>query len=182
MATSRDTPQSTGLVDGRSERINSFTAADARFATLLDRTSQPFVFATQTGQIRLTNRAFDQMLGYEAGELEGRHLFEITPEPWHYTTRLALENLAESGEPQRYEKEYRHKDGHRVPVALVTDYDRDDQGRVLGTYAFATDITERKKAEAALKASEERFRELYDQAPFGYHVIDVQGTILSVNR
>jgi PAS domain S-box-containing protein len=179
LASSREFPIATRLVDRRPDPAVS---ADARFTTLLDRTSQPFVFASESGQIRLTNRAFDQMLGYGPGELEGRHLFDITPAPWRETTHHALERLAESGEPQRYEKEYLHSDGRRIPVALVTDYDRDADGRILGTYAFATDISERKKAHAALKASEQRFRDLYDQAPFGYHVIDTEGTILSVNR
>ncbi len=45
-----------------------------------------------------------------------------------------------------------------------------------------TDITERKRAEDALRASEARFRELFDRAPVGYHEIDADGRLVQVNR
>jgi PAS domain S-box-containing protein len=122
------------------------------------------------------------MLGYEPGALEGRTLIEITPGRWHPVTTAAFEQLLLTGSAQRYQKEYIHRDGRFVPVSCVTDIDRDESDRMRGFYAFVTDTTESKAAEEALRASEERFRELYDDAPFGYHVIDATGTILSVNR
>lgn len=50
---------------------------------------------------------------------------------------------------------------------------------ILGTY---DDITERKRTEEALKKSEEKFKELFDSAPIGYHEIDDNGCIVDVNR
>ena len=51
-----------------------------------------------------------------------------------------------------------------------------------GFFAFVTDASERKAVERALKESERRFRKLYDEAPFGYHEIDLEGRIVSINR
>ena len=50
---------------------------------------------------------------------------------------------------------------------------------ILGTYE---DITERKRIEESLKRSEEKFRELFDSAPIGYHEIDSNGCIVDVNQ
>ncbi len=155
---------------------------NGRFARLLDRSGQPFVLTDVGLRIVHVNRAFVQLLGYEPHELIGRTIDEITPPAWQEATAGAMTRLRETGEAQRYEKEYLHRDGHTIPVALVTDFDRGESGEIRGAYAFVTDIRERKRAEHALRASEERFRQLYDEAPFGYHVIDSHGVILSVNR
>ena len=69
-----------------------------------------------------------------------------------------------------------------VPVEVVLDIDRDDQGEIRGYFAFVSDISERKAVEDALKESELRFRKLYDEAPVGYHEIDREGRIVSINQ
>jgi two-component system, NtrC family, sensor kinase len=158
-------------------------SAQARFvARLLDQTSQPFVALDFDARITRCNRAFEALLGYSADELRGRTVQDITPPGSVPTSMEALGRLHATGQPQRYEKEYRSKDGRIVSVAVVTDFVRDEQDRPTGYYAFITDIGELKRAEEVLRASEERFRRLYDEAPIGYHEIDTEGTILSVNR
>ena len=79
-------------------------------------------------------------------------------------------------------KNYRRKDGSLVPVELMIDVFRDEAGQPLGLYAFITDISERMKAEEAVRDSEQRYRELYDEAPVGYHEIDLDARIVNINR
>ena len=87
-----------------------------------------------------------------------------------------------TGISARYEKEYRRKDGTLIPVELLTELDRDACGEPCGFTALITDITERKLVESALRSSEDRFRRLYDEAPVGYHEIDTEGRIVSINK
>ncbi len=54
--------------------------------------------------------------------------------------------------------------------------------QIAGAIANAQLFTERKQMEEALRKSEERFRDLYDHAPLGYHEYDAEGRITSVNR
>ena len=157
-------------------------SADQRFARLLDRTSQPLLITDLTGRITHANLAFGEMLGYKSRELLGRSVAELTPLEWYAATTAAIERLEATSIAQRYEKEYLHRDGHRVAVELFTDFERDADDRPRGYYAFATDVTCRKLAETALRESERTYRELFDEAPIGYHVIDTQGIIQSVNR
>src|SRR6185369_11991832 len=44
------------------------------------------------------------------------------------------------------------------------------------------DVTERKRAEEALRRSREEFKELFEQAPFGYHELDAAGRFVRINQ
>ena len=56
------------------------------------------------------------------------------------------------------------KDGTEFPVYLSTSVVRDEEGKIVALIGVATDITERKRAAANLRESEERFRSLIDTA------------------
>jgi len=58
---------------------------------------------------------------------------------------------------------------------------KDQNDRIIGTFGISRDITLRKKMEFALKASERKYKDLYDNAPVGYHEIDLEGNIIRVN-
>ncbi len=165
-----------------SENHLTFAPADhQRLAQLLDRTSQAFVRIDPEQRIVHVNRAFEKMLGYPPGALDGMTIDSITPGIWRNSTHNAIERLQATGEPQRYEKEYTHLDGHAVPVVVIADFDRDDQEHVRGYYAFATDISERKRIEDALVASERRLRVLFEGISDAVFVHDLEGRILDVN-
>ncbi|HEV3162569.1 MAG TPA: PAS domain S-box protein [Isosphaeraceae bacterium] len=151
-------------------------------AQVIERTTQPFALVEFSGRIARVNRAFAKLLGYTTDELLRLTLRDITPVRWVEETAEPLARLRATGKTERYEKEYVRKDGSLVPVDVVVDVYRDEQERPIGYFAFVTDVSERKCGEAALKESEERFRSLYDEAPVGYHEIDLEGTILNVNR
>jgi PAS domain S-box-containing protein len=127
---------------------------------LLDQAAQPFGIADLEGRLVRTNRAVEELLGYAAEELRGKTLREITPERYWEKTNTVLHELRRTGKAQRYVKAYIHKDGHEVPVELLTDLYLDPRGTPIGFYAFITDLTERQRAEQALRESEEGYRRL----------------------
>jgi len=69
----------------------------------------------------------------------------------------------------------RYVDVHGFPIF-------DGEGNVVQMIEYTLDITSRKRAEETLKESEERYRQLYDEAPVGYHEIDRDGKIVQVNQ
>jgi two-component system, NtrC family, sensor kinase len=164
-------------------RVDDPWAMDSRFAArLLDRTTQPFAVTDLEGRFLRVNPAFEALIGYSQLELRNMSFRDLTPEASQAVSSEALQRLSVTGTAQRYEKEYRRKDGATVPLDMVVDYYRDDQDRPIGYYGFITDISQRKATEHALRDSEDRFRRLYNEAPFGYHELDLGGNIVNVNQ
>ena len=151
------------------------------FSRILESTAHPFAAVDLEFRFVLVNPAFEALTGYSADELRALTVPDITPECWREPNSRALAQLHATGKSVRYEKEYRRKDGSLVPVDMVVDLDH-DAGHVRGYFSFTTDASERKRVERALRESEERFRRLYDEAPFGYLEVDADGLIITVNR
>ena len=149
---------------------------------LLETGPQPFAMIDLQQRIIQVNKAFGELVGYSRVELLGMSIMDLTaPQSLAVTRRYQSEVLA-TGKNERVIKNYRHKDGSLVPVELMIDVFRDDAGQAQGLYAFITDISERVKAEEAVRNSEQRYRELYDDAPVGYHEIDLDTRIVNINR
>jgi PAS domain S-box-containing protein len=149
---------------------------------LIERMVQPFAVVDFQGHVTRVNLAFIEMLGYSEDELLRLSIKDFTPPRWHKASADVLSQVLARGKPVRYEKEYRRKDGTLVQVEVAVDLHRDEADEPDGFYAFVTDISERKRAADALRESEERYRQLYDDAPVGYHEIDRDGRIVSINR
>lgn len=105
------------------------------------------------------NDAFLRMIGYEREDLAAGLLsknFLSPPEGRERDAKVVAE-VAETGTVLPFEKEYIRRDGTRVPVLLgLAAF---DGGRREG-FAFAVDLTERRRAEAEARESEQRYREV----------------------
>ncbi len=86
-----------------------------------------------------------------------------------------------AGRPFRSEYRFRRADGAVTWVQGEAIADRAADGRLCGHVGTITDITERKHAEDALRASEARYRSLYAQTPAMMHSIDRTGRLLTVS-
>jgi PAS domain S-box-containing protein len=117
-------------------------------------------------------------LGYSRQELLNLRIPDIVPNLTEQIRRKHRELLQLNGSVT-LESEHRRKDGSTFPVEVTLKLVRLDREYIV---AIARDITERKGAESALKASESHFRMLVEQASDGIFLSDAQGRYLEVNQ
>ena len=139
--------------------------SEATIRTLLETASQGILAVDEAGRIVLGNRMANELFGYGAGELIGRRLEDLLPE------RLRDRHVAHRGKfmasprtramGEGMELRGRKKDGSEFPVEVSLSSVKSGRGPL--AVAFVTDITVRKRAEDALRASEQELRALAAQ-------------------
>jgi two-component system cell cycle sensor histidine kinase/response regulator CckA len=111
------------------------------------------------GRITRVNRKELQMLGYSAGEMLGKPVWNFFEEG-DTTRKVILAKL--SGDVSfhdTFERTYRRKDGSTLPVLVEDRVIRDSENQVIAIRSTVEDITERRRTEEALRKSEEQLRQ-----------------------
>ncbi|MDB5334099.1 MAG: putative Response regulator/sensory box histidine kinase [Phycisphaerales bacterium] len=135
-----------------------------------------------TGRFLCVNRRFCEMVGYSADELLQMTFLDLTAPEDMAITREILDRAFVDPSPQyEIDKRYIRKDGRTIRVSINATFIRDPSGRPTRRLAVVQDVTERSRAEGALRESEERFRRLVDQAADAIFVSGVDGRFTDVN-
>ena len=108
-------------------------------------------------RLKFHNQAVEKLLDLPAARLDNRHLAEVLGTE-HYKAILPEVELALRGERVDYEREWRGNDKHLQYLAGSFIPDRDENGAVRGFFAMIIDVSARRFAEEALRASEERWK------------------------
>ncbi len=167
-------------VTRRKEAERALKQSEERFRTLIERA--PVAIATgRGGRIIYANEKYLEMYGFQSvEELRGQRVAE----QWAAECRPAIEERSRRrglGLPvaTEYEGVGQRRDGSRFPVhSSATLVELADGPATIG---FLSDITDRKRAEAALKESESRFRQLFEKSIVGILLADTNGAILEAN-
>jgi len=129
--------------------------------------------ADMQGHFIQTNKAFSMLCGYTYEELLTLDYWALTPEKYAADEARQLESLRTTGKFGPYEKEFRHKDGHLVPVNLIGFLYTDANGQTY-IWSIIEDITQRKKVEAALLEKQKDLDEAQHISKIGFYVTDVE--------
>jgi PAS domain S-box-containing protein len=126
------------------------------------------------------NPFMSHLLGYRHDELLGKELWEIGLLKDEQASQAAFRELQKSGQVRYEDLPLESKSGDRREVEIVANrYDEDGRQVV---QCNVRDITERKRTEAALRASEERFRTLFELGPSAVYACDARGVIQDFNQ
>jgi two-component system, cell cycle sensor histidine kinase and response regulator CckA len=157
--------------------------SETRFRGVFESAGIGTAVADLQGRLTETNPAVQTMLGYSEAELVGMAFSDYThPEDFDSDMHLFTELLQGKRERYQIEKRYLRKDGQVVWGMLTTSLVRSPDGEPQYCIRMAENITGRKRAEQALRKSEERFRNLFECSPDGYYLLDLNGVFLDGNR
>ncbi|MGH7233689.1 MAG: PAS domain S-box protein, partial [Nitrospiraceae bacterium] len=169
----------------RAETVESaLTASEDRFRSVVQSASDAIIIAGSLGQIVSWNKAAQQLFGYSESEVLGQSLTLIMPERYRDAHQRGLDRLRSTGRSrvigQVLQLSGLRNDGTEFPIELsLATWTTQGQAYYCG---IIRDITERKRTEAALQESEERYRALFEDNPSMYFMVDHAGIVLSVNR
>ena len=125
--------------------------ANAYNRSLIEASLDPLVTINPDGTISDVNEATIRITGCSREELLGTDFSDYFTNP--VLAEAGYQKVFREGSVTDYELEIRHKDGYITPVLYNASVYRDASGNVTGVFAAARDITERKKAEDALRIS-----------------------------
>jgi two-component system cell cycle sensor histidine kinase/response regulator CckA len=136
------------------------------------------------GMYRYCNSVVERILGYSPDELVGqKHFYDLLAPEVREGLKEATLAAFERREPFRaFVNPNVHKNGSIIILETNGSPVTDEQGALLGYRGTDTDITARKKAEEALRESEERYRDLVENIEDLICTHDLQGNLLFVNK
>lgn len=164
----------------RQRMEESLREREARIRRLVEANIIGVLFSDMHGGVSDANDALLRILGYSREDLRAGKIdwIEMTPPEYRAVDARAMEELRQTGKVIHYEKEFIRKDGNRVPVLIGAALFEGSQDTGV---AFVLDLTERKQAEEALRKSEQQWRDVFENNPTMYFMIDTAGTVVSVN-
>jgi PAS domain S-box-containing protein len=151
-------------------------------AHLLDAVGQAAIVTDPEGRVIYWNRFAETLYGWTRAEATGRPILELVVAPEEVGRAAEIMGRMHAGESWSGEITVRRRNGESFP-AFVTDTPVfDDRGGLRAIIGVSTDITERKRAEEALRASEERLRLILESATdYAIFTLDLDGKVATWN-
>ncbi|MBI4807295.1 MAG: PAS domain S-box protein [Desulfovibrio sp.] len=154
--------------------------SEERYRSAIENISDVLYRTDDHGRLIMVSPSGARLLGYESDtELLGRPNEQYWAQPEKRAAFLELLQL--DGKVSDYEVELKRKDGSTVVVSTSSALYRDPGGKVLGVEGIFRDISERKRAEEALRRNEERLRVIFDTSPSSIFLVDIAGQMVMAN-
>lgn len=150
-------------------------------AAIVDSSDDAIVSKNLNGIITSWNPGAQRLFGYTAREVIGRSVTMLMPEERWSEEIGILDRIRRGERVEHFETVRRRKDGSLFEVSLTISPMKDAEGRIVGASKIARDISERKRHQEELRASEERFRLLTSHAPVGIFLSNEEGGCVFVN-
>jgi diguanylate cyclase (GGDEF)-like protein/PAS domain S-box-containing protein len=167
------------LLTARRQTLDALRASEARFRTVFDGAAIGMGIGDVEGRILEVNPALQSMLGYTADEMRRMVVGQFI-HPDDAASVWAMYKALVEGQLDYFqtEKRFYRKNGETLWCHLTVSLIRDADGQPRLQVAMMENITERKRAEAALLRSEARFRALVQNASDIITILGAEGTVL----
>lgn len=133
------------------------------------------------GKRLFNSLSYQRVLGYSPEELQASSAFEQIHPDDRERVKRAAEEARSTGIGKTLEYRLQHKNGSWLALESTSSVIRNDKGEPEKLVIVNRDVTERKRAEEALRRSEADFRSVVEDAPYGICRASVTGRLLQVN-
>ncbi len=159
----------------------ALTGSEERYRSLFEHANDIIYIHDLDGNFLSINRAAEQVFGYSRDEALSINLKHLAAPEFLTLAKLKLAKKIRDGKQTSYEMDCIAKGGKRVTVEVNSCAIFRD-GKPIAIQGIARDITERKKAEEAVKNSERQYRDLFENANDLIFTHDMNGVFTSLNR
>jgi two-component system NtrC family sensor kinase len=174
---------SIGMISDITERKTAqsqLQIAEEKYRTIFENSASAITVTDENENIIAWNRTAEVLLGMDRDDLYQRPVRSLYPEvEWK---RIRDQKVRDKGMQQHLETRITRKNGEIVDVDLSLSILKGPEGQLTGSIAIITDITEQKKAEDALRRSEQKLKHYLDSSPDAIFTMDRKGTLLYGNR
>jgi len=155
----------------RQHAEEALRASEERYREMFENANALVYTHDFQGNLTSANRMAMEVTGYSKEDLPGLNMAQVVaPEHLELARQMIARKLRDQ-QPTLYPLDLIAKDGRRTPVMMSTRLIMED-GKPVGVQGIAVDISERRRAEEALRASEERYRLLFESNPHPMWIYD----------
>jgi PAS domain S-box-containing protein len=166
----------------RQYELRDHLEASSLLAAIVQSSHDAIIGQSLEGVIRSWNAGAERLFGYPVAEVLGRPQEFLLPAERRAADEAALARLRVIGRAEHFETVFLDRDDRPVDVAVTLSAVRDAEGSAMGVSRIVRDIGDRKRAEAAMRESEARFRLMADAAPVLVWLADRTGGCTWFNR
>lgn len=153
----------------------------AHFSAIVESSQDAIIGATLDGVITSWNPGAERLYGYTAAEMIGQSVWVLPPADRVEEVFQLLQRVRRGELVKPFETVRRRKDGTRVDVSVTLSPIKDGSGQTIGLSAITHSIADRKRAENALRLSEEKHRQVFEAVMDSLVIVDGNGAIVAVN-
>ncbi len=180
--------QSAQLEAGNEKKTEGKTAEQAvkseeYYKDLYDEAPNVYLSVGTDGRIIRANRRAVELYDYSLDQLIGMPVFNLgadTP-AGKEKMQIIFQRFLAGDEIHGEELQFRNANGQLLWISLSVRPIRNSEGKIVASRSIAEDITHRKEMEQALRESEERYRDLYEEAPCACVLIGIDSHIMRAN-
>jgi PAS domain S-box-containing protein len=154
--------------------------SETRFRTLVRNIPQKIFLKDRTFRWVSVNENFAREFGLRPEQVVGKTDYDFFPKELADKYRADDERIIRTGQTEEMEEKHL-QDDRASWVQVIKTPVRDERGEIIGVFGVFWDITERKRADEALRQSESQFRLVWESTGDGLRLTDREGIILRVN-